>query len=117
MLKNVPDFVIIGAHRIDVEATTEDEFEKMWWGDNKPEIDDDEMFETIGYYSHKNNRIHLWTKLEGTRKAASLLHEIIEAINWQNDLELTHTQLSTLAESLLTLFLQNDLDFKKIIQE
>jgi len=118
MLKNIPDFIIIGAHKINIEATTEDEFEK-WWNDGepKPKAREDDEFEVLGYYNHKKNKIHLWTKLLGTRKAATLLHEILEAINWQNDLEMNHTQISTLAESLLTLFLQNDLDFKKIIQE
>jgi len=118
MLKNIPDFIIIGAHKIDVIATTADEFDKWWWeGKDKPKAGDDEEFEVIGSYSHGENKIRLWTKLLGTRKAATLLHEIVEAISWQNDLEMNHTQISTLAESLLTLFLQNDLDFNKIIQD
>ncbi len=113
MLKNVPDFILIGVHKLDVIPTTAEEFIEMWNAD-VDNMSDDETMETIGFYNHVNNKIHLWTKLLGTRKAACLLHEILEAINWQNDLELNHTQLSTLAESLLGVLLNNDLDFKKI---
>lgn len=119
MLKNVPDYILIGAHKTGIVATTAGEFEKWWWeGKDKEKIgSEDDDFEVLGYYNHKNNEIHLWAKLLGTRKAATLLHEILEAINWQNDLEMNHTQISTLTESLLALFLNNNLDFNKIIQE
>jgi hypothetical protein len=110
MLKNIPDYIIIGAHKIEITSAIKEDFRKIFEDDALGD-------ETMGIYIHENNKIHLWAKLLGTRKAATLLHEIIEAINWQNDLELTHTQLSTLTESLLAVLLQNDLDFKKIIQD
>jgi len=49
MLKNIPDFIIIGAHKINIEATTEDEFEK-WWNDGepKPKAREDDEFEVLG---------------------------------------------------------------------
>lgn len=118
MLKNIPKFILIGAHKIEVIPTTTAEFEKMWCdGEEEKIIADDETIETIGFYDHKHNKIHLWEGLVGTRKAACLMHEILEAINWQNDLNLNHIQLSTLTESILALLLFNDLDFKVIRQE
>ena len=106
MLENIPDSILIGGHKIEISAATKEDFRKIF---PKDMVD-----ETIGYYEHEHNKIYLWAKLMGTRKAATLLHEIVEAINWQNDLGMNHTQISTIAESILAVLLFNDLDFKKI---
>ena len=107
MLKNVPKSILIGGHKIKIVAATKEDFRKMYG-------DDDLGDETMAVYEHEHNNIHMWSELVGTRKAATLLHEIIEAINWQNDLSMNHTQISTVAESLLSVLLFNDLDFKQV---
>lgn len=106
-MKNIPDEIWLGAHKVKVSPTTKEKFMELWPGDQDGE-------NTIGEYRHIENRIRLLSTLIGTRKAVTFMHEIVEAINWQNDLEINHTQISTLAEALVAVLTINDLNFSKI---
>ena len=45
--------------------------------------------------------------------ADTLLHEIIEALKYQMQLEMEHNVVSALATGILTVIRDNDLDFRK----
>ncbi len=49
-----------------------------------------------------------------SRQAEVLLHEIVEAINFKYDLQITHQTISTLSEVLFSVLTDNKLDFTNI---
>jgi hypothetical protein len=106
-MKNIPGEMWMGAHQIKISPTTKEKFTEMYPGDQDGE-------NTIGEYDHVNNAIRLLSTLIGTRKAVTFVHEIIEAINWQNDLGMNHTQISMLSESLTAVLTVNKIDLNKV---
>ena len=71
-------------------------------------LNDDEKF-LLGLYkgNRANPLIQLWNKLTGKRYVETSIHEIIEAINALNDLEMNHTQISTLSNCLTQVLTDN----------
>lgn len=49
---------------------------------------------------------------QGTQEAA-LIHEIVEALNWQNELGMEHRMISSLSEGLYQVLKENDLRIGK----
>lgn len=82
----------IGGHWLDVEIKTERQgYDKAasvyrWW-----------------------NKIFIQSDLAQSKKESNLFHEVIEEINGQMDLDLTHRQISTLAESFYSFLTDNGL--------
>ncbi len=69
-------------------------------------------FASAGDYCAWNNTMHI--NMEGTSesvRAESLLHEIIEAINLDNELNLEHPKITTLASQLFAVLRNNKLRF------
>ncbi len=71
-------------------------------------------FPNAGDYCAWNNVMHI--NMEGTTESVrgeSFLHEIIEAINLDNELNLEHPKITTLASQLFAIIRNNKLDFRK----
>ena len=103
----LPKSVKIGCHTIEIQPVNQEVFIDDYPGDERGE-------DYIGEYVHHLNKIRLLNILKGTRMAVTLMHEIIEAINWQNDLDMSHCQISCIAEALTDVIISNDLDLMKI---
>ena len=91
----IPNKIKVGGHTITVE-----------FADTKT-IDDS------GAYNNFHNNIRI-LKEKGAPEdniAEILLHEIIEAIKCKNNLELDHTVLTVLSESLFQVMRDNKLNF------
>jgi hypothetical protein len=74
---------------------------------------DTSMLSDRGDYSNYHNLIRL-QKEDDTpddNLAECLLHEIIEAIKFKNNLSIEHTELSVLSECLYQVFVDNDMEF------
>lgn len=66
-------------------------------------------FHDSGFKGSWNNTIVLNKGLKQSKRESVLLHEIIHEISWQNDLDLKENIISTIAESLYQVFMDNKL--------
>ena len=91
----IPRILTIGGHKIRVRC-----------------VNDQELINDAGDWSMWSQIIRINT--DGSTEdgqADTLLHEIIEAINYFANLELTHIQISTLTTLLFAAIRQNSLTF------
>ncbi len=94
----IPDKVLIGGHEYPVEV-----------------IDGDTRFLNSGELNTWTQEIRINTSdghPEGAQ-AEAFLHEIIEAINHDNELKLEHRNISVLGTQLFAVIRNNKLDFVK----
>jgi hypothetical protein len=67
----------------------------------------------FGYCDHHRLRITINNKAAPQQQEATLLHEILEAINQHNELNMPHNVIQTLETSLYQVLKENDIDFTK----
>lgn len=89
----IPNSVKIGAFRYDVVFSDE-----LYAGKN--------FFAEI---DHRKLKITLDSQLNPQRFFEGLIHEVIEAISSENDLNLSHPIISTLGTSITSFLLENNL--------
>ena len=63
--------------------------------------------ENLGTHDAKNLTIWIDKTLSQSQQEATLIHEIIEAINYGNQLKLTHEQISTLEHNFYQVLKDN----------
>ena len=90
----IPKKIKIGGHIFDIHI--EDR--------SKNGVDD-----KLGSCNAAQNTIWLDTSQSQTQLESTLLHEIIEAIDWQQQLELDHKTISQLENALYQVLRDNDL--------
>lgn len=66
----------------------------------------------FGECDHMRGRIVLDASQPDDHKELSLLHEIIEKINAENELDLEHRQITSLTNNLYQVLKDNELDFR-----
>ena len=66
-------------------------------------------YDRFGEYSPRELQIRIESQLARDRKELTLLHEIIEAITTQNEIEIEHSDLTTLANGLYQVLSDNSL--------
>ena len=69
----------------------------------------DDGIENIGTHNARHLKIWVDKKLSQSQKEATILHEIIEAINYGNQIGLKHEQISTLEHNLYQVLKDNGL--------
>lgn len=91
----IPEKILIGAHDFRVDL-----------------IEDDTRFNKMGEICCANNVISLKNiGISESAQAETLLHEIIEAIDYSNELRLDHHKICTLSEQIFAVIRNNNLDF------
>ena len=90
----IPNQLTVGGQKYDVIIT--DRFKK----DGNP---------SIGSCQPAHNKIWIEKDIPKTQKETTLLHEIIEIVNTNNDLQLNHQQISTLETQLYQILKENKL--------
>lgn len=94
---NIPKKLTIGGHEYDIEV-----------------LNGGTRFTKYGDHSAWDNQIRINT--DGTPEsvqAEALFHELIEAINNRNELDLKHNVICSLSEGLFAIIRNNNLDFRK----
>jgi hypothetical protein len=86
----IPSKIKIGGHWFDVEF-----------------IHEDGGFDKCGQKHTWLNKIILQDKMVLPKKMSTLFHEIIHEISWQNELNLTEAQTSSVAEGLYQVLMDN----------
>lgn len=92
----IPKSVMVGGHRIRIKIRTSKDV-------NGP-----------GDYNDYHGLIRIRGEFDipESSQAETLLHEIIECIRAKNNLELDHTVLTVISESLFAVIRNNNLDFR-----
>lgn len=72
----------------------------------------------VGCYSPMGNQHEIWLSqdLTGTGYFSVVLHEILECLNVKYGTDLTHQQVSTIAEALSQVLLDNKKRFKGLLK-
>jgi hypothetical protein len=92
---DIPKQIKIGGHVYDVEMDP-----KLYLTEGSP-----------GTILHFAKKIAIDPNTAESYQAECLLHEIIEALNRNNELDLAHTQITALSEGLFQVLRDNRLDF------
>ena len=66
----------------------------------------------FGTYWAKHNRIWINSQICEQQQKSTLIHEILEAINFLEDIKLKHEQITRLEAGLYQVLKDNNLDFK-----
>lgn len=93
---NIPNKVKIGGHNYAIKFKN---------------LDRDEQASNCGYCKPSLNEIVINTEITGQQQASTLLHEIIEVINWLNQLELEHHKIQSIESTLYQVLRDNNLRF------
>ena len=101
----------MGPHSIDVNYLDKDEFNLI----KKRLYDEPEKMFVYGAFLPPDT-ICILKDLRQTQSFTTLMHEITEIINVDYDLELNHTQVSTLAEVIGQLIIKNKNRFRKLLE-
>lgn len=101
---NIVGFLV----KIDHSKTTEEL--------TKDSDDPKEGYITIGMFDPNTHTIFVAKDLDQEKKISTLIHEILEALNYYLDLKLRHSKIEDLEWGLFSLFTGNNLiDFNKLI--
>lgn len=82
---------------------------------SKPCEDDDEHSVTMGHYLPPTDEIEIFVKAP-LHQRAILVHEIVEAIDQLCDLELNHTQITTIGTAINQMLRDNP-QFRKLYEK
>ena len=69
----------------------------------------DEQVENHGYSDFSNCKIVIDSRLHQQEQESTLIHEIIEVINYRNELGMEHKQIMTLENNLYQVLKDNNL--------
>ena len=100
----------VGPHSVDVNYLTTEEFDKL----KHKLVNTPEDSFCYGAFIPPDT-ICILDSLKKSQAFTTLWHEIIELINVDYDLNLTHSQISTISEVIGQLLLKNKLRFEKIM--
>ena len=103
------DFNIkLGVQNIPIKHESKEIMEDLF-----EDLFDEEKPSIIGSFTAQDPSpsIYLWNKLIGGRYIELFIHELIEAINSQYDIELNHTQIGVLGATLSQVLQDNNLRF------
>lgn len=70
---------------------------------------DDDGLESCGTFDPKTDTMFIWDGLSHQAQITVFFHEILEAVNWYTDLELTHIQIGSLGGILYQVFMDSKL--------
>lgn len=72
---------------------------------------------TVGTFCGNNTEIRIDSGIPEQRKEKTLLHEILEGINYEYDLDLEHRKISVLETAIFTMLKDNKKFINKIINK
>lgn len=77
------------------------------------QLTEDEMHGKMGQWKTNPTCIKIMNEANNDMQAVTLIHEVIEAINWQLELDLKHRQICGLATSIYQVFKENNLRIRE----
>lgn len=81
------------------------------------EIVDSEAMDAMGRFQARRQRLQIASDLAGDERLSTLLHEVIEALNYHLALNLPHRTIMALEAGLYQVLADNGVDLSPLLEE